>query len=246
MSEVQPLIYKQMAAILAKVSPVAKSAENPHQHYRYRTVVDIAGMLQPLLAEHGVIAVPSVLDCTHSEYTTSGGTTMRHILLKVEWSFYAADGSCVAAIVMGEGSDSSDKAANKAMTASQKYALTQCFTVPWGEDSEEESPAAPARAPAPQQPPRAAPAAAAAAPANSGDSVATEDQINQIIDAARARSDTAGVHSFRVIDSILREAGLGGSPRGTAKVAQMKDHLRVVVDRSWVPIMLEKIERWVA
>jgi len=50
-------------------------------------------------------------------------------VLKIKYKFMASDGSYVTATVIGEGMDSGDKAANKAMSIAHKYALFQVFAV---------------------------------------------------------------------------------------------------------------------
>lgn len=73
---------------------------------------------------------------------TNKGRAFR-VKLKVEWSFIASDGSTLTATTCGEGIDSSDKATNKAITASLKYLLIYMFlipTVPYDTDADFTSP----------------------------------------------------------------------------------------------------------
>jgi hypothetical protein len=51
-------------------------------------------------------------------------------VLKMRYSFVAADGSSIATDAVGEGMDSGDKASAKAMSIAQKYAILQTFLVP--------------------------------------------------------------------------------------------------------------------
>mgnify|MGYP000196155837 CR=1 FL=1 len=70
-------------------------------------------------------------NCTDStKCDTKSGGTMNYTRLLVGYSFYAADGSSVRAVVAGEAMDSADKSTNKAMSAALKYALLQIFCVP--------------------------------------------------------------------------------------------------------------------
>lgn len=125
-------IHSKMAAILADCSAIAKGRKNEQQGYAYRGIDQVAAMLHPLFAKHGVTMLPCVEEIHRSEYQTSRGNTMQCATLKVRWDFIAAeDGSVLSCTTVGEGSDTGDKASNKAMTAAQKYALTLSFTIPW-------------------------------------------------------------------------------------------------------------------
>jgi hypothetical protein len=55
---------------------------------------------------------------------------MYHVFLKVQFRFYASDGSYVEAITEGEAMDSGDKATNKAQSAAFKYACMELFCIP--------------------------------------------------------------------------------------------------------------------
>lgn len=135
-------IYKLMAAILADVSPVAKGRQNTQQNYKFRGIDQIAEMMHPLLAKHGVVMLPRVVEQQRHEYETRNGGTMHVAILTIDWHFIAPDGSEVVSRTVGEGADSGDKATNKAMTASQKYAITLAFCVPYEgqEDGDGDSP----------------------------------------------------------------------------------------------------------
>jgi hypothetical protein len=60
-------------------------------------------------------------------------------MLKMQYTFFADDGSSVKAVVMGEGMDSGDKASNKAMAVAHKYAIVQMFAIPTEDDKDPEN-----------------------------------------------------------------------------------------------------------
>lgn len=147
------LIHKRLHAVLSDCKGIAKERKNEQQHYRYRGIDQVAEMLHPLFARHGVVMLPSVEELQRSDYQTSRGNTMQSVVLRVRWDFVCAeDGSTLSCTTVGEGSDSGDKASNKAMTAAQKYALTLAFTIPWSDqqDGDRDSPE-PRAARAPQR-----------------------------------------------------------------------------------------------
>jgi hypothetical protein len=93
----------------------------------------------PLMAKHKVFTMPNVIDSKTEERKTSKGGNLIYRILTIEYTFYAEDGSNVKAVVIGEGMDSGDKAANKAMSVAHKYALFQALCIATKEDPDKES-----------------------------------------------------------------------------------------------------------
>lgn len=124
-------IHAAMAAIKSALKPVGKEGNNVKQGYKFRKVEDVYGACQPVMAAHGVHMTAEILSEKDEERKSGSGTTLIYRKLTVRWFFWCAeDGSSVAHDTVGEGMDSGDKASNKAMTASQKYALIQAFCIP--------------------------------------------------------------------------------------------------------------------
>lgn len=131
-------IYAQMAAVMADIAPVAKAQRNTQQQYSFRGIDDIYQAVQQVMAKHGVFSLPTVLEDRTEERTTKSGAQMIYRVLKIKYTFYAADGSSVETVVIGEGMDSGDKASNKAMSVAEKYALIQAFKIPTAEPKDPE------------------------------------------------------------------------------------------------------------
>jgi len=89
-----------------------------------------------------VFTVPKVLESSREERPSKSGGVLIWTFLEIEYTFFANDGSSVVAVVTGEGMDSGDKSANKAMAVAHKYALLQIFSIPTEEakDPENDSP----------------------------------------------------------------------------------------------------------
>jgi uncharacterized protein (DUF4415 family) len=133
-------IYRKMAAIAGEVGPIAKDRRGPKQQggYGFRGIDDIYDRLNSIMSKHGVFSVPMV-ETIESDAFEIRDTRWTDVRLRIRYRFYADDGSFVDAVTVGEGRDSADKGANKAMSAAHKYALIQSFTIPVaGNDSEEE------------------------------------------------------------------------------------------------------------
>lgn len=154
-------IFAAMVAVMGEVGTIGKSRKNAAQGYDFRGIDDVVANLQEVMAKHGVLCVPRVLEREREVFETKNGGKMASVRLLVEHTFFSAkDGSAVHATTLGEAMDSGDKASNKAMSAALKYALTETFLIPTREadrDTEEASPEMAGRA----APAKAAPKAAA-------------------------------------------------------------------------------------
>lgn len=145
-------IYGALARVMADVGTVSKRRKNQQQGYQFRGVDDVVAHVQDVMAEHGVVCVPCVLEREREMVATKSGGQMASVRLLVAHHFYAEDGSSVTCTTLGEAMDSGDKASNKAMSAALKYALTETLLIPTYEverDIEEASPQM-----APPSPPR--------------------------------------------------------------------------------------------
>lgn len=150
-------IHQSLAAILAEVDAIGKNRMNTQQNFMFRGIDDVYNTIHPILAKHGVFTVPTVISERSEERQSKTGGNLIYRILTVRYTFYAADGSCVEAVVIGEGMDSGDKAANKAMAVAHKYALLQVLCIPTEDmiDPDSESPEVTTKAPQrTQQPPQ--------------------------------------------------------------------------------------------
>lgn len=137
-------IHQRMWAVLGELPPIGKDSRNEQQNFMFRGHDDVMNALNPLLAKHGVMVVPDVLERVTSERTTGNGKTMYEVSLHVRYRFFGADGDSIEGSAWGEGTDMGDKATSKAMTMAFKSMLAQSFAVsskefadPDGETAEE-------------------------------------------------------------------------------------------------------------
>ena len=138
-----PMIYKKIIDIMRDCPAIDKNGLNGKQGYKYRAIDDIKNDMHAIIASHGVFWTPEVLEVNREEKKTTNGGCLLYSVLRIKYTFYAEDGSHVSAVVIGEGMDSGDKASNKAMSAGEKYALSQVFNIATKEtsiDSEKDSP----------------------------------------------------------------------------------------------------------
>lgn len=135
-------IYESISAIIADCPTIGKEKRNQQQGFMYRGVDDVMNVFQPLFAKYQVFVVPEVLESQREERKTGNGKNLIYSIMKIRYTFYAADGTSVSAVVQGEGMDSADKSSNKAMSVAFKYACFQVFCIPTEEmkDPDAETP----------------------------------------------------------------------------------------------------------
>jgi hypothetical protein len=156
-------LFKALSAVQADLAKagIAKAQTNTFDKYKFRGIDDVLNAMAPILAEHGVVIMPSVRKCKLATVTTSQGKTQNHCRVEMEYTIYDVKGDCISHTFPGEGMDRGDKAINKACTAAYKYFLFEAFTIPveGTPDADSESPeqAAPEKAAAKKAPAKSKP-----------------------------------------------------------------------------------------
>ena len=123
-------IHTALVSIMKDVGAIGKTKKNQQQGFQFRGIDDAYNALHDVMARHGVVSVPIVLSERSEERQTKNGGALIYRILTIKYSFFAEDGTFVEAVVIGEGMDSGDKAASKAMAIAHKYALLQVFCIP--------------------------------------------------------------------------------------------------------------------
>lgn len=113
------------------VKAITKEQKNSQGNgYMFRGIDDVMNYMQPIMAKHNIFVVPRVISSEREERKSRSNSTLIYTILKVEYVFYAEDGTYFSAITSGEAMDSGDKSSNKAMSAAYKYAIFQVFSIP--------------------------------------------------------------------------------------------------------------------
>lgn len=128
-------IHMRMAKIVAEMPAIGKGQRNTQQNFMYRGHDDVMNALNPLLSTHEVFFTPNVRERITAQRTTRQGGIMYEVNLLVEYTFWGPEGDSITASAWGEGTDSGDKATNKAMTMALKNVLAQTFAVSTEESS---------------------------------------------------------------------------------------------------------------
>lgn len=136
MSAVAKCIAKVQAQ-LAKEG-ISKERKNQQQGYSFRGIDDVYNALSSLLADAGLVIIPSYEVREITEREAKSGGALFCVVVKGMYTLIASeDGSELkAGPFWGEAMDSADKATNKAMSAAYKYMAMQVFAIPTEGDND--------------------------------------------------------------------------------------------------------------
>jgi len=120
----------KVAKVMATIDHVPKNGRNDYHKYDYSTDDDVMQSVRPAMAEHNLIALPSVKDRTIERVSTGKkeGDYQLHTILKLEITLIDGDsGQSKTMIWEGEAQDGQDKGLYKAMTSAIKYWALKTF-----------------------------------------------------------------------------------------------------------------------
>lgn len=131
-------IYQAMNAVMAEVYFVQKK-KSAGLTYTFAGETTILDMVRDSMVKHGIVMYPAgVRDLRLETYTTTKGNSMNRVVGIFSFIFaHAPSGTTMQVETLGEGADSGDKSANKAMTGAKKYALLQSLLLRAGDDPDE-------------------------------------------------------------------------------------------------------------
>lgn len=235
MAENTPLIYKKIIEVMADINAIGKDRRNQQQGFQFRGIDDVMNELHSSLAKCGVFVLPKVLEETRTTGKTSRGGDMFYTRLKINFGFYAEDGSHVDAVVIGEAMDTGDKASNKALSIGLKYAMLQVFCIPTEDEKDPDAVSPqPAAGTMQQQPQQKKPAAKFDFEPKGGETTPAEKkEIGGLLstkypnggavfskDEAKKYSDMRKDYTAReVIETIKRDLNARLNPTSTMKTA---------------------------
>ena len=234
MAENTPLIYKKIIEVMADINAIGKDRRNQQQGFQFRGIDDVMNELHSSLAKCGVFVLPKVLEETRTTGKTSRGGDMFYTRLKINFGFYAEDGSHVDAVVIGEAMDTGDKASNKALSIGLKYAMLQVFCIPTEDEKDPDAVSPQPAAGTMQQPQQKKPAAKFDFEPKGGETTPAEKkEIGGLLstkypnggavfskDEAKKYSDMRKDYTAReVIETIKRDLNARLNPTSTMKTA---------------------------
>lgn len=135
-------VFQLISSVIKDLSEVgiSKSQENKYDNYKFRGIDDVYNTLSKILAKHGLLIMPNVINQHTVQVNTQKGGTMNHTTLQVIYTFISShDGSTHRLKMRGEAMDRGDKSINKAFSAAYKYLCLQVFCIPLQGEGDEES-----------------------------------------------------------------------------------------------------------
>ena len=110
-------------------------SNNADFRYNYRGIDDIYNVISPMLCRNNLICVPTVLSTRVEQFFKKNNDVVFKTLVVARYTFiHVEDGSNFSVVMYGEANDSGDKGINKALSAAQKYAYIQAFSIPTNTD----------------------------------------------------------------------------------------------------------------
>lgn len=110
---------------------ISKNQKNTQSNFMFRGIDAVYNTLGPIMAKHGLVIMPNVLNTEQVERKTKSGGNLFFSTVEMEFTFISSsDGSKHSTNFVGEAMDTSDKSINKAVTAAYKYMLFQTFSIP--------------------------------------------------------------------------------------------------------------------
>lgn len=129
------LIYKKLGEVMGKIGAIDKEHKNEQQGFMFRGIEDFMNSLHGLIAEAGIIILPSEIEHLQENFETVNKEGRKNLQfrtrLHLRFTFVSTeDGSSVTADGWGEAADNGDKGYNKCKSIALKYVLMQMFLVP--------------------------------------------------------------------------------------------------------------------
>lgn len=129
-------IHTAMLEIMKQVSYIQKE-RSKDVNYTLKTENAVIQAIRPAMVEHGVYMYPvGVKDVEHSQFEAGKYKNIwnRIVATHVYRFVHAESDTHIDVEVLGDGADTGDKAGNKSMTTSKKYALLEAFLLETGDD----------------------------------------------------------------------------------------------------------------
>ncbi len=119
---------KAILKVMADIGRMEAEGKNDFHGYAYIKASDVHNVLRPVMAEHGLVAIPSVVSHDTQEKTDKRGRVMWRTTLELEVTWSDGESSLTTRWV-GVGEDAGDKSYYTAYTGALKYALLKTFCI---------------------------------------------------------------------------------------------------------------------
>jgi len=129
-------LVEKLVEVATAVRYIEKGGRNDAQHYNYVGEAAVVERVGPELLKRNILAYPQhrVIGDPFT-FTTAKGSVQVVTTIESTWVF--TDGTDeIRVVTIGQGTDSGDKGAYKAMTGAKKYGLLQALMIATGDDPE--------------------------------------------------------------------------------------------------------------
>ena len=121
-------LAQTIADVMAEIGSIEKNGKNDYHGYEYATDDDVMSALRPTMAEHGLVALPSVVKRETVEEEDENGDVTFHTYITLQIRLIdAGSGQSETMTWEGEAQDTQDKGLYKAMTSGVKYWALKTF-----------------------------------------------------------------------------------------------------------------------
>lgn len=125
-------IYQRVLAIMSELNYIQKGSQKVNGMYRFVSHDQVTAAIHPLLVQHGVVVIPTVV-----EHTIEGQRST--VKIKVEFVNVDEPVDRFEIVSYGQGIDSGDKGIGKAYSYAYKYALLKTFALETGDDPDNDA-----------------------------------------------------------------------------------------------------------
>ncbi len=139
MSENCTSIVTALIKVSAELKPIEKNGKNTFQNYNYARIEDIIDGVKKILNENKLFCLTSVNTAVYLPPKQTKNGVMQCVMIGLTTRLIHSSGEWIEINCYGEGQDSGDKAAYKAITGARKYALTCLLTLSTTDDPENDS-----------------------------------------------------------------------------------------------------------
>lgn len=128
-----PALGVALMMVAREIGPVAKDRRvtTGPAKFNFRGIDDVLQAIHESMARWGVSFIPAGFDLLDNTVgTTKSGGAQQHLLGTVHFTIMGPAGDTMAAAVVAEAQDTSDKSASKAMSMAYKYLAFQVLSIP--------------------------------------------------------------------------------------------------------------------
>ena len=133
----RPMINRLISQIMKEVGAIEKKRRpEGGLAYAFRSIDEVIDRVHPLFVKRGIFITPEVIDRTVTDQIIKGERKEQRLVsavVTVKHTFHAPDGSSMFATTVGEASDYSDKASNKAQSYALKFAICTVLCIPFSQ-----------------------------------------------------------------------------------------------------------------